>query len=44
MGYIAINVNKAEDRPLDFYLENAELNPNIKKESFINDDGLLELI
>ena len=42
--YIALNINKTEDRPFDFYLENSDRNPNINKESFINDDGLLELI
>ncbi len=42
--YIALNINKAEDRPLDFYLENNVEYINIKKQSFINDDGLLELI
>lgn len=42
--YIALNTKETKDRVFNFYLENAEEYPNINKDSFINDDGLLELI
>lgn len=42
--YIALNTVNLESRPFDFFIENKDRIPNIKKHSFINDDGLLELI
>ncbi len=43
-SYIVINTANSGQKILDFYVENNVENSNIKKQSFINDDGLLELI
>lgn len=43
-GIIAISPVKCESREFDFFLENTALIPNIKQCSFINDQGLLELV
>ena len=43
-SYIALRTSGLEERPFDFFVENSDKKPNIKKSSFINDDGLLETI
>ena len=42
--YTALRPTKLESKILDFYMENSTLHHNINAYSFINDDGLLELI
>ena len=42
--YMALRPSRLEQKILDFYVENQTVDPNINAYSFINDDGLLELI
>jgi hypothetical protein len=41
---MALRPSRLEQKILDFYVENQTVDPNINAYSFINDDGLLELI
>ena len=43
-NYIALAPKLLEDKILDFFVENEALFPNIRKHSFINDEGLLQLL
>ena len=42
--YVALLTNATNGHPFDFYIENKEKFSSIEQISFINDDGLLELI